>query len=114
MNRRKFFQATGTTAIALSLPMSVKAAEGDQKVMIEELISANHGHAVGLSMAQIVELFAMTNDGAIQEISIQGQSGHPHTLGISQDMLVALLADREIVVVAGHAHKVVISVDLVV
>ena len=116
MNRRIFFQATGATAVALSLPLTLQAAEGEQQVLIQNEIGNNHGHALSLNIAQVVELFGLTSGGVDQVMSIQGQSGHPHEILLNQEMLVALLADRQLEVestlVAGHSHSVLISLEI--
>lgn len=117
MNRRRFFQATGATAFAMSLPITLQAAEGEKQVLIDSQIGFNHGHALNLSIAQVVELFAQTNGGKTQDINIQGESGHPHTVTVDQEMLIALLADGSLEGQssqdAGHAHPVMITISVV-
>ncbi len=117
MNRRRFFQATGATALALSLPLHAQAMEADKQVMIDAAISSNHGHVLTLSIADVVELLSKTKQGQIQEVSIQGQSGHPHNVSFNQEMLLALLIDQELEmessVDAGHSHGVLINLEVV-
>ncbi len=117
MNRRRFFQATGATALALSLPFSAQAMEADKQVLIDAAISSNHGHALSLSIGDVVEMLSKTKQGQNQEISIQGQSGHPHSVSLNQEMLLALLIDQELEVEssvdAGHSHGVLINLEVV-
>ncbi len=116
MNRRHFLGIAGASALAASLPLTVNAADGDQQVFIDAGISSNHGHALSLTIAQVVEMFAETTEGKTKVLDIQGQSGHPHSIELSQEDLITLLVDRELdvqsTVDAGHAHGVSLVLEI--
>lgn len=83
---------------------------------IDAAISSNHGHALSLNIAQVVEMFGKTTGGEAVTLDIQGQSGHPHTIDLNQDQLVELLSTQELDVVssndAGHTHGVSITLEI--
>ena len=113
MNRRNFFAALGATTVAASLPLSLQAAECSEELPTDADISSNHGHAIDLTIKQVLQLLRETNDSCPVEIDIQGNSGHPHAIQLSHQNLLDLIIKGEIrekaTVVAGHSHDVNIS-----
>ncbi len=66
-------------------------------------VSANHGHAVTISSAQIAAANALS-------LSLQGTSSHPHTVDLSQAELRTLQSRQPVTKdstnTAGHQHTV--------
>lgn len=72
------------------------------KVVVAE-ISKNHGHDFMIELSDLVKVGGQTLD-------IQGDSGHPHSIVISNDQIIALMKGEQVVVIsskdAGHTHQV--------
>jgi hypothetical protein len=69
-------------------------------------ISANHGHAVTLPLADVMA-------GAGADYDIQGTADHPHTLSLSDEHLAMLQQGMQVTVAsstdAGHNHQVTLD-----
>lgn len=69
-------------------------------------ISANHGHTLTVSAADV-------QAGVQRTYSIQGRSGHPHTITLNSSDFAALAAGNAVTVSssfdAGHTHQVVVT-----
>ena len=67
-------------------------------------ISANHGHAVTITSAQI------TAGGALTGLPIMGTAPHPHFIDLTAAQIVAIGQNQQVSVVsttdAGHNHTV--------
>lgn len=120
MNRRNFFlntAALGGVALLAQLPFKSKAADGEM-VIVSETISANHGHQVGLDMADLINLLRQTKLTGSVTLDIQGASGHPHSIELIHEQLIDLFVDGNLVVIsskdAGHIHNVELIVDVIV
>lgn len=74
--------------------------------VIESEISKNHGHEFFIALSEVIKLTG-------QALSIQGDSGHPHTITISNDQVIALMKGEHVVIVsskdAGHTHQVTLA-----
>lgn len=122
MKRRSLLQIAGLSA-ALTVPMLAKAATPespvcpppDAGVSFQTEIGNNHGHDLVLDIHQVIALFAATQGGATVELSIQGASGHDHGFFVDQDLLVQLLATKQVAGVsedgASHTHPVTITLS---
>lgn len=74
--------------------------------VVESGISKNHGHDF------LIELSDLVKAGG-QALDIQGDSGHPHTIIVSNDQIIALMKGENVVIVsskdAGHTHQVTLA-----
>jgi len=122
MNRRGFLGAgakvvVGAAVVSQMSAKSAFAAEGE-KVLIESDISFNHGHTLSLDVADVVQMLrrAEAESGEAQIVSIQGQSGHPHDIALTQTDLMTLFLGGELTLestlVAGHTHNVVVNMKV--
>lgn len=111
LNRRAaIFQTLGTLGVLLTAN-SVLAQEQpvcpvpEPKLVkvIESEIGKNHGHEFMIELSELVKAGG-------QSLDIQGESGHPHTIVISNDQIIALMKGEQVVLVsskdAGHTHQV--------
>lgn len=75
--------------------------------VVDSEISKNHGHEF------MIELSELIKSGG-QLLSIQGISGHPHSIVVTNDQIIALLKGEQVVIVsskdAGHTHQVTLTV----
>ena len=118
MNRRQFFMkpamATAVTAIAASTPFKLLAEEGDLEFVTT--IGRNHGHALALTMKDVILLMRELQVAATTDLDIKGRSRHPHTVNINFDDVVELLVKGKLSKVSsvdsGHSHQVEISLVL--
>lgn len=106
MQRRGFLKL-GTGALAVvAAGAALKSTKGfAQGNMIKADIEFNHGH---MFTASLEELMA----AGPQTYSIQGASGHPHTIEVDQVTLEALAAGEAVELQSsedrGHAHAVIL------
>ena len=112
VSRRKLFQNVITLSI-LALPIKLLAQEAQPplcpppkvKVVMSE-ISNNHGHEFTIGLEDLVK-------GGKFNYSIMGRSGHPHSLQITNDVIVDLMQDKTVTLVSstssGHAHNVIMQ-----
>lgn len=125
MNRRNLLKYGMTTAgVMFLLPALAKAQEasGDLAAPTEEIavtseIASNHGHELVLSAVDALKLLRSTRNNGSATLDIKGRSGHPHALVLTHDDLLLLfdigLLQVNSTMVAGHAHAVVIHLDVV-
>ncbi len=70
-------------------------------------ISNNHGHSLAISLAELKK-------NGVKSYSIQGDSGHPHTVDMTNEILLALFLHDKVEIEttknAGHTHIVTVSV----
>ncbi len=89
---------------------SLGASEDDLVTCARPVISANHGHAVAVPPSDI-------QAGVTRTYSIQGQSGHDHTITVTAAHFAELANGRTITVVStndfGHTHAVTVSCSVV-
>lgn len=114
-NRRSFLLASsgvlGSLAL-FALPSRADTAVGPQcpppalPPQILNQINRNHGHALTLTYEEVIK-------GEPKTYSIQGSSGHPHELALTEEHFEALRKVETIEVesslVAGHTHIVRIT-----
>lgn len=90
------------TAFAQEAPICPPRPPQLVKVAISE-ISKNHGHDFMIKFTELIKAGGQTLD-------IQGDSGHPHSIVISNDQIIALMKGEDVVIVsskdAGHTHQV--------
>ena len=113
MERREFLGAAGVAAAAtatLIRPTSAKAQAVESTYQVEETISANHGHALGLSRTQVIDRLRDTVSQGEVQLSIQGASGHNHDVTVGYFQLLTLVTTGELTlqasIGAGHSHSV--------
>ncbi len=74
--------------------------------VVESEISKNHGHDF------LIELSDLVKAGG-QVLDIQGDSGHPHTIIVSNDQIIALMKGENVVIIsskdASHTHQVTLT-----
>lgn len=74
--------------------------------VVESEISKNHGHDF------LIELSDLVKAGG-QALDIQGDSGHPHIIVVTNDQIIALMKGEQVVIVsskdAGHTHQVTLA-----
>ncbi len=133
MKRREMITATGAASLGLILTACAGAngqtvsgsnsgdATGQAVVPQTEMqiqtgsdISANHGHIVEvLNLKEVILALRDIHENGSQTLDIQGNSGHPHAVELTEDALVELLVtskvDLKSTVVAGHSHDVELS-----
>lgn len=106
MQRRGFLKLGTGAMAAVAAGAALKATKGfAQEAMIEAEIDFNHGH---MFTAPLSTLLA----NGPQTYSIQGASGHPHSIDVDQAALDTLAAGGAVEMVssevAGHAHPVIL------
>lgn len=122
MNRRDLLKASGIATVGLMMAFPKKAlAQATNQSLTDEPnpdlqltgeISRNHGHAFKtLTLTQVVLLLQQVHREAQPAvISIQGTSGHPHSVALSQEVLVQILSEGQAELVssidANHSHAV--------
>lgn len=115
INRRQVLGLFATTLGGLYTFNSAKAQVPPQcppppktivKVVDSE-IAKNHGHEFTIELNELI-----AKAGTI--FSIQGTSGHPHKIQVSNDQLIKLLQGQKVVLAsstdAGHSHQVTLFV----
>jgi hypothetical protein len=120
MNRRHLLQTLGVAGAALLLPKLGRAEElppPPAGIRIVSEITRNHGHDFALSPEEALRLLRQTRlSGAPVVISIQGASGHPHSVELAFEDLLVLFADGQILetstVDAGHSHDVTVRMEV--
>ncbi len=114
-SRRGVIQ-TLATATAVLIPSQLLAQQAPNpvpvcpkvkvKVIMSE-ISSNHGHAFTSTLEDLVKKGAML-------FTIQGTSGHPHGIQITNDVIVGLMQGKTVTLVsttdAGHSHNVILKI----
>lgn len=122
MNRRGFLRNGAKVAVGAAVVSQLKvksafAAAGEQ-VNVTSEIGRNHGHSLDLDVADVVKLVRKTetSDGVAEVLSIQGASGHPHSISLTQTDLMSLLVGEDLMlsssVDAGHAHSVLVRMTV--
>ncbi|MGE0615017.1 MAG: hypothetical protein AB7P04_05225 [Bacteriovoracia bacterium] len=119
LTRRQLLQRTGILAIStVALPAWVHAAaepanEAASELVPQSVIANNHGHALSLTLSELILNLRRARAEGSTRLGIQGRSGHPHVLTLRETDLVLLLIDGELKVTssqdAGHAHEVTLS-----
>lgn len=124
MERRQFLQkaalgsaltAVGLKAMAQEATAGGSTAQCESDFSLEQTIDFNHGHLVSLSLTEAVNHLRDLKDSGLASVTldIQGQSGHPHSMSLSSDQLVALIQGDTVQVVSsedfGHAHGVTMT-----
>lgn len=75
--------------------------------VVESEISKNHGHEFTIELSELIKVGG-------HPLDIQGDSGHPHTITVTNDQIIALLKGENVVIVsskdAGHTHNVTLTV----
>ncbi len=122
MNRRDVLRTSVKSLSVLALapafkPLLARAQEVKESVIaIAHEITNNHGHAVTMDLVQALSLLRASTDGQIQVVSIQGQSGHPHTLEMNHEELLQLfvtgILEKRSSEDFGHSHGVRIQMDI--
>ena len=116
MNRRELFKTSTVAAVALlGIPKLGKTSVFAVNLFPKVEIGRNHGHALTLTLTDLVILLqTAVNEGVVNQ-SIQGQSGHPHTLSLNADELIQLLSEGSITKDSttdfGHSHLVSIQLQ---
>lgn len=118
MQRREILKGmTGVLGLsAVSMLPSVSFANEQQhgNLTVQSEITRNHGHALEMSLEDLIVLLRQLNDENTSEVAvdIQGDSGHPHTIFMTQELVMQVLlgdtVEVESSVDAGHAHFVTI------
>lgn len=110
MERRQLMKMAALTAIGFTGANRLARAVTPTPYSVSVAISRNHGHALLLDLHRVVELIRQTADGSTITESIQGTSGHPHTISLNHEPLLDLLVDGSLTVTSstefGHAHEV--------
>ena len=122
MNRRDLIKnAGGALALALvSVPylshansLEFAGASPDAKLNIVAAISRNHGHELNLSSESLILLLRQAHLAGSVIVSIQGQSGHSHTITLSEENLLELIFNSQLSLESsrgsGHTHQVQVS-----
>lgn len=95
--------AAATGAVLIFLKPNTSFAAGDT---ITADIANNHGHAFSIPLATLLANGPTT-------YSIQGSSGHPHSIAITDEILDALEAGQNVDIAsskdAGHSHGVLLQ-----
>jgi len=106
LSRRNFFKMTGAATagvVVMSLLKSTSASAQTSPETLASTVQRNHGHALVVSLADFTKKGAATYD-------IQGQSGHPHSLIVTQEAINTLLKTKVIEIEStnnsGHSHVV--------
>lgn len=121
MNRRNFLSQSvvagiSLTAISARAQDISAAAGGERELVLATEIAKNHGHALELTMVDVVEALRKTLDGEVIALDIKGSSGHGHSLTLSELELLELIKAGTLEVLssvdAGHSHGVVITLQI--
>ncbi len=117
VNRRDILAKSAYVAIASGLAIAVRGLAQEQNgepaflgtpefLPVNGVISTNHGHVAQLTAEQIESKDPIS-------LSIQGESGHSHSLDISPEDLKLLRQGNAIQLVSsndfGHSHKIVFT-----
>ncbi len=119
MNRREALKTTSFLSLGLlsMAPLKTLHAQalesGELKVRSE--ISNNHGHALILSLSELVQILQKTHKEGPVSINIQGDSRHPHQVVLDSAQSLELLLSGQISLTsstdAGHSHAVQVFVE---
>ena len=121
MNRRNFLSQSVVAGISLTA-ISARAqdisvpAVGERELVLATEIAKNHGHALELTMVDVVEALRKTLEGEVIALDIKGSSGHGHSLTLNEQELIDLIKvgtlEISSSVDAGHSHGVVITLQI--
>ena len=112
MERRTFLGASAIAAGAASMvgTRAARAQQTEPVFQVASTISSNHGHAVDLTLTQVIELLQVSSTDGLVSLSIQGTSGHNHDLSLSYLQLLTFLTNGALTVqsskISGHTHSV--------
>ena len=106
MNRRNFLKIAGLTTAALTGARALAQSTGEQcaEKCIQSEIGFNHGH-----------LLILPRPATAGTYSIQGASGHPHFVTVTEEQLAQLEVAKRLEImstlVAGHQHPVTLFLE---
>lgn len=118
IKRRDLLKGVGLFSVAALLVGLPKNAlsEGEEPALepsalqLVTQISANHGHALALTLNELVLLLRRANAEGPQTLDIQGVSGHAHSIVATKEALIQLLVEGAVTVTSsttfGHIHSV--------
>jgi len=123
LNRRGFLStstkiaAAGIITAKIMKPTKVQAQEADKEGLeLQSEISNNHGHALELSVAQLIASLRETQvNETTALISIQGQS-HPHDIELSAEEITSIILGEEVLkasVGGNHSHQVLVRLNVI-
>lgn len=76
-------------------------------------IGRNHGHALELSLTDLILVLREVDLNGPVDLDIQGESNHPHALLFDRNVIEEILIQGQTVIissdVAGHTHAVLIE-----
>ncbi len=121
MNRRNFLANSVVAGISLTA-LSAGAQDAplpgnaDRELLLATEIAKNHGHALELSMVEVVDALRKSIQGEVIAFDIQGSSGHGHSLVLNELELLDLIKVGTVEVLsskdAGHSHGVTITLQI--
>ena len=108
--------ALGMSAVAMLPTVGFANEQQHGTLTVQSEISRNHGHELELSLEDLIVILRELNaeeEKTEVSLDIQGQSGHPHTVFMTNDLVMEILiggsVEVESSVDAGHAHFVTIT-----
>ena len=121
MNRRNFLAQSVVAGISLTALSAVAQdanvpVNGDSQLLLATEIAKNHGHALELSMVEVVEALRKNIQGEVIAFDIQGSSNHGHSLVLIELELLDLIKVGTVEAVSskdgGHSHGVTITLQI--
>lgn len=120
MDRRFFLKGTSLAGVSLGAlatgGVKAMAQSTEPQVSVTNVIGTNHGHALTLTLVDVI-LGAQDAQGTgMVAFDIQGKSGHPHTLELTSEDFVTLIVEgsleKESSIDFGHPHTVTVTLTV--